>query len=161
MAGMDRFIALAIRLVRIEPDAPTIMPATIIAVLFSANPAAAADNPVIALSSEMTTGMSAPPIGSTTIRPSTPAAASSPIIHHSGAPPLPGWAASPITTAAAIAPISNSPFSACCALPSPIGRPGRISCSFPNAMREPQNEIEPMIAANSDATTMCTVGDSP
>jgi hypothetical protein len=29
--GMERFIALAIRLVRIEPDAPTIMPATIIA----------------------------------------------------------------------------------------------------------------------------------
>ncbi len=158
---MDRFIALAIRLVRIEPDAPTIMPATIIAVLFSANPAAAADNPVIAFSSEMTTGMSAPPIGSTTISPSTPAAASSPIIHHSDAPPLPGWAASPITTAAAIAPISSSPFSGCCALPTPIGRPGRISCSLPNAMIEPQNEIEPMIAANSDATTMCTVGDSP
>ena len=87
---MERFIALAIRLVRIEPDAPTIMPATIIAVLFNAKPAAAADNPVIALSSEMTTGMSAPPIGSTTIRPSTAAAASRPIIHHSDAPPLPG-----------------------------------------------------------------------
>ena len=28
-------------------------------------------------------------------------------------------------------------------------------------MIEPQNEIDPMIAANSDATTMCTVGDSP
>lgn len=31
IAGMDRFIAFAIRLVRIEPEAPTIMPATIIA----------------------------------------------------------------------------------------------------------------------------------
>src|SRR3954462_7495255 len=82
IAGMERFIALAIRLVRIEPDAPTIMPATIIAVLFSAKPAAAADNPVRALSSEMTTGISAPPIGSTTIRPSTPAAISRPTIHH-------------------------------------------------------------------------------
>ena len=29
-----------------------------------------------------------------------------------------------------------------------IGRPGMISCSFPNAMFEPQNEIEPTIAAN-------------
>ena len=28
-------------------------------------------------------------------------------------------------------------------------------------MIDPQNEIDPMIAANSDATTMCTVGDSP
>ena len=26
---------------------------------------------------------------------------------------------------------------------------------------DPQNEIEPMIAANNDATTMCAVGDSP
>ena len=107
MAGMERFIALAIRLVRIEPDAPTIMPATIIAVLFSAKPAAAADNPVIAFSSEMTTGISAPPIGSTTINPSTPAAASSPIIHHSDAPPLPGWAWTPITTAAPTATTSS------------------------------------------------------
>jgi hypothetical protein len=30
-----------------------------------------------------------------------------------------------------------------------IGRPGRISCSLPNAMFEPQNEIEPTIAPNS------------
>ena len=30
-----------------------------------------------------------------------------------------------------------------------IGRPGRISCSFPNAMFEPQNETEPTIAANT------------
>ena len=66
MAGIDRFIALAIRLVRMVPEAPTIMPATISAVLFSARPVAAADSPVKALSSEITTGMSAPPIGSTT-----------------------------------------------------------------------------------------------
>ena len=62
-------MATAIRLVRMEPDAPTIMPATIIAVLFSAKPAAAADNPVMAFSREITTGMSAPPIGNTTNRP--------------------------------------------------------------------------------------------
>ena len=67
----------------------------------------------------------------------------------------------PITTAAAIAAISSRMFSGCWALPTPIGRPGRISCSLPNAMIEPQNEIDPMIAANSDATTMCAVGDSP
>ena len=80
MAGIDRFMALAMRLVRIEPDAPTIMPATIIAWLFSARPAAAADRPVSALSSEMTTGMSAPPIGSTTNRPMMPATTSRPTI---------------------------------------------------------------------------------
>ena len=50
------------------------MPATIIAVLFSAIPVAAAERPVNAFSSEITTGMSAPPIGSTTMFPSTAAA---------------------------------------------------------------------------------------
>ena len=113
IAGMERFIAMAIRLVRIDPDAPTIMPATIIAVLFSANPAAAADNPVIALSIEMTTGMSAPPMGNTTINPSMPAAASRPIIHHSGAPPLPGSRMQTDHTAAATAATSSTMFSGC------------------------------------------------
>jgi hypothetical protein len=37
------------------PDAPTSIPATIIAVLFSATPVAAADRPVNAFSSEITT----------------------------------------------------------------------------------------------------------
>ena len=40
IAGTDRFIALAIRLVKIVPDAPTIIPATIITVLLSATPVA-------------------------------------------------------------------------------------------------------------------------
>ena len=30
-----------------------------------------------------------------------------------------------------------------------IGRPGRISCNLPNAMFDPQNEIDPTIAPNS------------
>jgi hypothetical protein len=60
MAGIERFIASAMSRVRIVPDAPTIMPATISAVLFSAMPVAAALRPVNALSSEITTGMSAP-----------------------------------------------------------------------------------------------------
>ena len=78
MLGIERFIASAIRLVRIVPEAPTIIPATISAVLFSAIPVAAADRPVNALSSEITTGMSAPPIGSTRKLPSRAAATSTP-----------------------------------------------------------------------------------
>ncbi len=74
IAGTERFIALAIRLVRIVPEAPTIIPATIIAVLFSAIPVAAAERPVKAFSSEITTGMSAPPIGNTTMLPRIAAA---------------------------------------------------------------------------------------
>ena len=56
---------------RIVPDAPTIIPATIITGLLKATPVAAADNPVNAFKSEMTTGMSAPPIGSTSMTPRT------------------------------------------------------------------------------------------
>ena len=74
MFGIERFMASAIRLVRIVPEAPTMMPPTISAVLSSAMPAAAADRPVSAFSSEITTGMSAPPIGSTTMLPSIAAA---------------------------------------------------------------------------------------
>ena len=79
IAGIERFIATAIRFVRIEPDAPTIMPATISAGLFSAIPVAAADSPVKAFSIEMTTGISAPPIGSTTALPSSAAHTSIPM----------------------------------------------------------------------------------
>ena len=75
---IERFMASAICLVRIEPEAPTSMPATISAVLSSAMPAAAADRPVKAFRVEMTTGMSAPPIGSTASTPSRPAATQDP-----------------------------------------------------------------------------------
>ena len=67
---IERFIAMAICWVSSVPEAPTIMPATISEVLLSATPVAAALRPVKALSSEMTTGMSAPPIGSTRKMPS-------------------------------------------------------------------------------------------
>ena len=79
IAGIERFIATAIRFVRIEPEAPTIMPATISAGLFSAMPVAAAERPVKAFSIEITTGMSAPPIGSTTALPSSAAQTSMPM----------------------------------------------------------------------------------
>ena len=135
-------MACAMRLVRIEPDAPTMMPPTISAVLWSAIPAAAADRPVNAFKSEITTGMSAPPIGSTIRFPSAAAATSSRIIRSSLSDPA------TIATAHATATASSARFTNCCARPIVIGLPGRISWSFPNAMFEPQNEIEPMIAEN-------------
>ena len=141
--GIERFMAFAMRFVRIEPDAPTIMPATISAVLLSAMPAAAADRPVNALSSEITTGMSAPPIGSTIRLPSAAAATSSD--DHQRSVSLPG---SDRHRARRPRPASSARFTNCCARPIVIGRPGRISWSLANAMFEPQNEIEPMIAAN-------------
>ena len=61
------------------PEEPTRVPATIRTTLSRANPAAAAASPVKALSSEITTGMSAPPIGNTKRLPRTAAPISTPM----------------------------------------------------------------------------------
>ena len=74
MLRSERFIASAISLVRMPPDAPTSAPAMIRAQLPMTNPAMATAVPVKAFSSEMTTGMSAPPIGSTIVTPNASAA---------------------------------------------------------------------------------------
>jgi hypothetical protein len=140
MLPIERFIAWAIRFVRIVPDAPTIIPATIRAVLSSARPIAAADSPVKALSSEITTGMSAPPIGRTTMFPRT--AAATRIAMKSASDSSPAAIATAHPTAAS----RRTRFTNDCP-GSMIGRPGMTSCSFPNAMFEPQKETEPMIAA--------------
>ena len=63
--AIERFIALLIIIVRKVPDAPTSMPLTIRTLFSSSKPVAATARPVNAFSSEITTGMSAPPIGST------------------------------------------------------------------------------------------------
>ena len=66
-------MASLISLVSRLPEAPTSVPATIRAKLLSVNPLAATASPVNAFSSEITTGMSAPPMGSTNATPSTSA----------------------------------------------------------------------------------------
>ena len=119
------------------------MPATISATLSRAKPAAAAESPVKALSSEITTGMSAPPIGSTTRLPSRAAAIRI-------AMKIP-WDGSLLLTAmstqAATMPISSRALTTC--WPGTFsGRVGITSCSLPKAMFEPQKETEPTTAAN-------------
>ncbi len=74
MFGIERFIASAISLVRMPPEAPTSAPAMISAQFPMTNPAIATAVPVNAFSSEMTTGMSAPPIGITIETPNISAA---------------------------------------------------------------------------------------
>ena len=71
--AIERFIALPISIVSSVPDAPTSMPLTIRTFECSTKPVAAAASPVNAFSSEITTGMSAPPIGSTNITPKSAA----------------------------------------------------------------------------------------
>ena len=73
--GMERFIATDMSRVRIIPAAPTSAPPIMSAWLPIVNPAMAAAMPENELSSEMTTGMSAPPMGSTAVTPSSRARA--------------------------------------------------------------------------------------
>ena len=69
MFMIERFIASAMSLVRIAPDAPTSAPAMMRTGLPMTKPAIAAAVPVNELSRLMTTGMSAPPIGRTIVTP--------------------------------------------------------------------------------------------
>ncbi len=71
MLGRDRPMALLIKRVRMMPEAPTRVPATMSSALSSTKPDAATASPVKEFNSEISTGTSAPPIGSTRITPST------------------------------------------------------------------------------------------
>ena len=69
MFSTERFMALAMSLVRIAPEAPTRAPAMIRTLLPMTNPAIATAVPVNEFSRLITTGMSAPPIGRTMVIP--------------------------------------------------------------------------------------------
>ena len=145
MLVSDRFIASAISLVRMLPEAPTSAPATISAQFPMTNPAIATAVPVNAFSSEITTGMSAPPIGSTIITPN-PSDASTRMS-------MAGRLAvvnrnTPVPTAmTARAMLSSRP-------PLKIsGWPGMKPCSLPAAMIDPENVTDPM----STSSTVNTV----
>ena len=140
----ERFIARLISSVRIVPEDPTRVPATIRATLSSANPAAAAARPVNAFKSEITTGMSAPPIGSTNRFPSSAAAIRTAM--NSACEGSESWLAASTTQPARI-PASRMPLKMC--WPGKrIGRPEISSWSFAKAMFEPQNETEPTTSEN-------------
>ena len=112
------------------PDAPTSMPATIRTLFSSSKPPAATARPVNAFSSEITTGMSAPPIGSTKRTPKSAAAAISTQSSHSA------WTPATSARPAARPPRNTSAFPTFC--PGyVIGRPPISSCSFAKAIIEP------------------------
>ncbi len=143
IARTERFIAAAICWVSSVPEAPTSMPATIRALLSRATPVAAADRPVKALKSEMTTGMSAPPIGSTSRMPST--AALTRRAMKTSSPSTPATIAAPAPAAAR----PTRTLSGVWSRPAVIGLPPMSSWSLANATAEPQNEMLPTIAANT------------
>ena len=144
---IERFIARPIIIVSNVPEAPTSIPATIRTLFSSSNPVAAAARPVNAFRSEITTGMSAPPIGSTNSTPNSAAPAA--IAHSNHCSSAPATITAPATTHAP----SNSAFPIC--WPGyVIGRPRISSWSLANATIEPANEIDPISAERTIAVLM-------
>ena len=101
--AIDRFMARPISSVSRVPDAPTSAPLTIRTFSCRAKPAAAAASPVQAFSSEITTGMSAPPIGSTKRTPNVSEAVMTPTSSHWDSGPTRIAAARPSAAAITIA----------------------------------------------------------
>ena len=97
---IERFIARPISIVSSVPEAPTSAPLTISTFECSSKPVAAAATPVNAFRSEITTGISAPPIGSTKSTPKTSAPTIRATISH--------WRSDPATIATPAATIAPS-----------------------------------------------------
>ena len=146
---IERFIALPINSVSRVPEAPTSAPATIRTLLCSTKPVAEAASPVKALSSEITTGMSAPPIGRTNMHAEDERRDDEAVDQPLGSPPAaiqtPSTTAMPMISALTICWPRNT-----------IGRPEISSCSLANATSDPENEIEP-ISAESAVEVASTV----
>ena len=106
----ERFIAFDMSRVRIVPDAPTSVPATMSSWLPRVNPAMATASPVYALRSEITTGMSAPPMGMTSATPKARASSVIAAMRSIGAMFIPNKSASESSTMAAAIP----PVTSCC-----------------------------------------------
>jgi len=134
----ERFMAFAMSCVSSVPAAPTTMPAIIMAGLARTKPSKPTANPVSAFSSEITTGMSAPPIGKVT---SAPSAAAAPKNSNSRSPlstPAPRMSATPTaTTARPMLPICSA---------AERGDLRTSPCSLANAISEPVNATMPMSA---------------
>ena len=136
-----RFIARPIIWVRSVPDAPTSMPAMIRTLFESTKPVEAVARPVNAFRSEMTTGMSAPPIAITICTPSTSETAI--------ATPSSGWLSCPVArTAHRASTTTNSPPVIACCPGTVTGDPVITSCSLPKAIIEPAKLIEPTTDEN-------------
>ena len=133
----ERFIALAISCVSSVPAEPTTMPAMIIAAFCSTKPSNATARPVRALYSEITTGMSAPPIGSVIVTPSTSASTKN-AVTTAGLVFMPVAISAPSTTATARISILKNCW-------PPKRKDFLMSpCSLPNAMPEPENDTAPI-----------------
>ena len=123
------------------PEAPTSVPATISRSLSSTKPDAATASPVKEFSSEISTGTSAPPMGSTKMTPST---SDSPRMIQTNA-------MFPVTSARMIITAMATPTSALmtCWPGYVIGRPVISSWSLTKATALPEKDTDPMSTPRS------------
>ena len=136
-------MASAMSLVRIAPDAPTSAPAMIRTGLLITKPAIATAVPVNEFSSEMTTGMSAPPIGSVIVTPKIRAAARMTSITARFGVPVTNRNSDATSVMPASASVTSWPPG------TMIGLPGIRPCSLPDAMIDPVKVIEPMMMSRT------------
>jgi len=134
----ERFIAFAISCVRSVPAEPTTVPAMIIAALLSTNPSKATASPVSALYKEITTGMSAPPIGSVMLTPSTSASTKMPVT-------TPGEVLTCDATSAPSASAAMRTMSVRNFCPPKRRLPWMSPCSLPKAMALPLKDTAPIM----------------
>ena len=142
-----RFMALLISIDRSMPDAPSSAPQTMRIGLERAKPVAHAARPAYELSSEMTTGMSAPPMGSTPITPSArpPAATTRNTPWRSGRTTRTTTAASTARKRPTLR--TFCPFQV-------MGLPGTKPWSLPNATMLPVNVIRPRNVSRPSAAIL-------
>src|SRR6202034_4183034 len=150
MLPIERFMASAMSLVRIPPDAPTRAPAIISAQLPITKPAIATALPVNAFRSEITTGMSAPPMGITMSTPNTRDATTT--IH---SPARLGVAS---TYPAAARPNAASTTLTTRAPGNETGADVITPWSLPAAMIDPENVTDPMITSSSVVIVVDSAG---
>ncbi len=139
-------MASAMSLVRIPPAAPTSAPAMMSTGLLITKPAMAAAVPVKELSNEITTGMSAPPMGSTMVTPNTSA--------ETMMAPRTSSVTSLLRATASAEPKTSRMVPTTATKPSRVvtirdagkmmGCPGTSPWSFPEATSEPLNVTQPM-----------------
>ncbi len=147
-------MALAMSWVSMVPDAPTTVPAMIIAALPRTKPSKPTARPVKALYREITTGMSAPPTGNVISTPKLKAATKNRII--SVSPPPKTISANPSRTANAVTVTLT-----CCWRRNRMGRSLISRCSLAKATRLPLNAIAPIRAPATARTSRPVPGSSP
>ena len=136
--------------VKIVPEAPTSVPATISSVDCRTYPLAATVSPVNAFNSEITIGTSAPPTGSTKRTPNR--SDKRPITSSGVFPPEEMVQPPEARTPTKVAAITKRPAG------NTTGRVVISSCNFMKVITEPENEVDPTMTVKTVAIRFAVEG---